>query len=800
MVGKLFQKSCQRVNKTKAGGCVLLDAPSHKIDMYNITNRTPNNKHEWQKLGEYYLSLGWSIIPVNSKKKPLIKWKEFQSKKPTTKQVNEWSNNLKVSGYALVTGSISDVVVLDIDEGSQFDTSQLPNTLLSQTGSGGRHYFFKSTKKTVKNAAGFVKNTDFRGEGGYAILPPSKHPSGNQYFWLNGPEETELAEMPKSLIEAINGNQQLKLSVKSNENIYEGVSKSTRNHSATRIAGSLLSRYPQDEWESAAWPLLEGWNSQNTPPLSKTELRAVFESISEREQEQPEQEESGSARPSQAKILVEMVLSSSIKLFTNQFHEPVLTSPETGFLTFKIKSSATKQLLFKMFWDSEGKPPSSEAVNNAITTLQGIATYGREKIIVFNRVGRDKNTIYYDIGDGTHVVIIDKNGWSIESSCPVYFNRFSHQKPQILPKRGGNLEDILAFMNVQDKQQKLLILTFLVVSLIPDIPRAMIVLHGDQGSAKSSLLRILREMIDPSQVPLLTPPDSIRELVQFASHHYTIFLDNLSNLSTPLSDALCRLITGDGFTKRQLFTDDEDVLYAYKRVAGICGINQVATKADLLDRSIIVPLERISDGDRREEKNLWQRFETDKPLILGALFDAVSTTLRTVDNIKLTTKPRMADYFKYATAAAIHLDYTEEDLSSAFNQNVKQQNEEAIDSSPVAQTIIEFMRNKNTQELRSSDLYKELFDISENLKIKRGFPKSPTWLWRKVKDVRPNLMAYGLTVTKEKMEDGTYIRIAKNATNVSSRLVNNTSQSESIGNTDDNNQENMGELVKEALF
>lgn len=777
-------------------GCTL-----PQIDMPTITNRTPANNQEWKELGEYYLSLGWSIIPVTNDKKPLIRWKEFQTKQPTSEQVGEWASNSKIAGYALVTGSISGVVVLDLDEGSEFDASTLPATPFSQTGSGGRHYFFKSPEKPIKNAAGFVKNTDFRGEGGYAILPPSKHPSGNQYFWLSNPEVTELAEMPVSLIDSINGNQQLKLSVKSDENVFEGVEKSTRNHSATQVAGSLLSRYPKDEWEAVVWPLLQGWNTQNKPPLSTTELRAVFDSIAEREEGQPEQDDGGSNRPSQAKLLVEMVLSSSIKLFTNQFHEPVITSPETGFLTFKISSSATKQLLFKMFWDSEGKPPSSEAVSNAITTLQGIATYDRDKITVFNRVGRHKDTIYYDIGDGTHVVAIDNDGWSIDSSCPVYFNRFSHQKPQILPKRGGNLEEILAFMNVQDQQQKLLILTFLVVSLIPDIPRAMLVLHGDQGSAKSSLLRILREMIDPSQVPLLTPPDSIRELVQFASHHYAVFLDNLSTLSVSLSDALCRLITGDGFTKRQLFTDDEDVLYAYKRVAGLCGINQVATKADLLDRSIIVPLERIPDGDRREEKNLWQRFKTDKALILGALFDAVAATLRTVHDIELTTKPRMADYFKYATAAAIHLGYTEQDLSDAFNQNVKQQNEEAIDSSPVAQTIMEFMRNKSNQELRSSDLYKELFEIAENLKIKQGFPKSPTWLWRKIKDVRPNLMAYGLNVTKEKMEDGTYIRIIKTATTASSTAAPDNSGSESTGSTDNKTVENMTEEeIKGALF
>jgi hypothetical protein len=766
--------------------------------MDTVSNKLPSNNLEWHQLGQAYLDLGWTIIPVDSNKKPLVKWKQYQARKPTADELKEWSEKSNLSGFAIVTGKISRVVVLDLDRGSMFDTSSVPLTPHSQTGSGGHHYFFKAPAEIeLGNAAGFIEKTDFRGEGGYAILPPSKHPSGKQYYWIESPVDTPLADLPISLIEQLTQSpkkEELTAKVKEEVNIFEGVGESKRNDSATKVVGFLMKFIPQDQWENVVWHLLKGWNRLNQPPLSETELRSVYESIAER----AIFDSQGNEKPNQAQIIVGMVLDSPIKLFTNQFHEAVLTLPDSSFLTCKIDSEMTRHLLFKMFWDSEGKPPNAEGVNNAIKTLQGIAVFDQPQIEVFNRVGRKGNTVYYDIGDGTHIVRISPDGWTLEAESPIYFRRFSHQKKQVLPQRGGNLLELFKFINVQQDPQKLLVLTFLVVSFIPDIPRAMLILHGDQGSAKSTLLRLLRELIDPSEVALLTPPDSIRELVQFASHHYTIFLDNLSEIAPNFSDAMCRLITGDGFTKRQLFSDDEDVLYAYKRVVGICGINQVATKPDLLDRSIIVPLERIPDSMREEEKQLETEFEQVKPYLLGSLFDAVSTTLRLTPTLKLTSKPRMADYFKYATAAAKHFNFTEEQLADAFNQNVKQQNEEAIDSSPVAQTLIEFMVNQSTWQGKSSELYDKLEDIADKIKIKKGFPKAPSWLWRKIKDIRPNLMACGISISKEKQLEGTYIVIEKHAAIASNATIS-PAEPESSHASNGSNASTVEDLSEEEL-
>jgi hypothetical protein len=454
-----------------------------------------------------------------------------------------------------------------------------------------------------------------------------------------------------------------------------------------------------------------------------------------------------------------MVLKNA-SLFTDQFQEPCFTINGNSNIACKINSKQSKRFMAKLFWNQHKKAVSQETINTAINTLEGLASESHT-LHVFNRVGQLSGEIFYDIGDNIYFVKIDSNGWEITASSPIMFRRYPHQKPQVLPQKDGRLQDVLKFFNIKDELSEILLLTYLPVCLIPDIPRPVFILHGDQGSAKSTTLKIIRSLIDPSQIPLLSPPDSARELIQIASHHYAVYLDNLSGISSWLSDCLCRLVTGDGFSKRQLYTDDDDILYSYKRLTGLSGINQVATRPDLLDRSIIIPLDRISDSKRLEEKELWGGFEEVKPKLFGALLNAVSACLKTAPGLSIPRFPRMADYFRFACAAAVSLGYSHERLHSAFNQNIQYQNQAAIESSAVAQVILEFMEDKESWQGNSSELYEKLETIAERLKVKRGFPNSATWLWRRIKEVRPNLMACGVEANRGEKASASQIELTR---------------------------------------
>ena len=96
-------------------------------------------------------------------------------------------------------------------------------------------------------------------------------------------------------------------------------------------------------------------------------------------------------------------------------------------------------------------------------------------------------------------------------------------------------------------------------TFVPDIPHPIRDVHGEKGAGKSIHERVLRRLIDPSGLETLTFPRNTEALAQILSHHYAPIFDNVDNIPPWLSDMLCRAVTGDGSSKRRLYSDDEDI-------------------------------------------------------------------------------------------------------------------------------------------------------------------------------------------------------------------------------------------------
>ena len=140
----------------------------------------------------------------------------------------------------------------------------------------------------------------------------------------------------------------------------------------------------------------------------------------------------------------------------------------------------------------------------------------------------------------------------------------------------------------------------------PTGPYPVLILQGEQGTAKSTAAKVLRLLIDPSAAPLRTAPLDERDLMIAARNGWIIALDNLSGLSSWLSDALCRIATGGGVSTRELYSDTDEVLIDVQRPIILNGIDDIATRQDLIDRSIIINLEPIPENKRKPEAEFWQ--------------------------------------------------------------------------------------------------------------------------------------------------------------------------------------------------
>ena len=476
-----------------------------------------------------------------------------------------------------------------------------------------------------------------------------------------------------------------------------------------------------------------------------------------------------------ADYLCELAIGAGVNIFLDQNDEVLLVFPEEPLAAYPLNEGKFRGWLSARYMEIQGTGFSGDTYKEVKDTFYAKAHHQGKVLQLWNRVAMDDGVVYYDLGDGRRVVKIDKTGWEITHKTPVKFKRFTHQLIQEDPTK-GDLKEVLNFVNIKNEKDKILYLTYLVAGLNPIIPRALLTLYGDQGSAKSTASRVTRCLLDPSNAGthhpskagnLLSPPKDEADLANKALRHYCLYFDNLSYCPDWMSDSFARLVTGSSFSKRKLYTDMDEVTINTMPLLAMNGISLIAEKPDLLDRLLILEMERIPEEARKTEREFWKNFSQTLPRILGGLFTILSKTLAIAEELNLGHLPRMADYATFAAAAAISLDTPKEEFLQAFNQNITRQNQSAIESSPVAQVVLQFMEEKEVWEGTSTELHKVLRQLAENSNLKvgdsSGFPKSPHWLWRKIQVVRPNLNSFGIDARRHEIKASSIIKLTKSS-------------------------------------
>ncbi len=690
-----------------------------------------------------YLEKDFSVIPIGRDKKPLIPtWKEYQTKHAAKEEVAEWCKALKPVGIGIVTGKISGIAVLDIDVGADTSGLELPPTPSVNTGGGGSHHYFKLPAGVLlQSSNGFRHKMDFKAEGGYVIAPPSLHKSGKRYEWAVAPEDADFAEIPswlKQEIESRGGAQ------KDWSSITKGVAEGGRNSSAASYIGKLLQSLPEVDWESVAWASAIAWNKQNKPPLPEKELRSVFDSIAMAEKKGKEEKPEDKSYPAK---LVKLVLSTGGLLFHDQSGDGYIALNNNGAETLRLKSKQFSHWLAKLSWEEYGKPLRGEDTRTVLGTLGGLAVFNGEEYPLCVRVARSEGAIWYDLGKSA--VKISKEGWEVVDNPPILFRRYPHQEAQVMPERGGSLAQVLEFINIKNESEQLLIMVWCVSGLIPSIPHPFPIFHGPQGSAKSTCGAVFKQLLDPSQLKQSSPPDNLREFIQVGSHHWFLPIDNLSSLYEWLSDALCRACTGEGFSKRELYSDDDDVVYSFQNIGSLNGINLVVEKPDLMERCVIFGLQKVEKVENLASFN--ERFKQAKPLILGAMFDMLVGALQRVDSVPTESQFRMSDFVRWGCAISEALGHSAEDFIRAYQSNIGLQHQEAVDASPVAQAIEVLMEDRDEWHGTPTDLYNELETIAEKQhldKKAKTWPNAASWMWRRIAPIASNLLARGIKVDR----------------------------------------------------
>ncbi len=387
---------------------------------------------------------------------------------------------------------------------------------------------------------------------------------------------------------------------------------------ATSLNGEALSvrvlELPGDKVKD-----LSDWIAQQPAGRDLDEIRSDLDQLVVECAKAPVSKEKKQEQQTQAQILTE--LAADAHLFYDPDYTPYATISINGHSeTWTIRSSSFRRWLVRRFYLRTEKPPSTQALNDTLGLLEARAQFDSEAALVFTRLAEVGEKVYLDLGTRKWdcVEIAAASGWRVLKQSPAKFRRTKGMAPLCRPLAGGSLTDLREFLNLQDDTVFILVVAWLVAAFRPSGPYPILILQGEQGSAKSTTARVLRSLLDPSTSPVRTMPREERDLMIAAQNAWVLAFDNLSGVPSWLSDAFCRLATGGGFSTRQLYSDDEEKIFKAQRPLVLNGISELTTRQDLLDRALIVTLPPIPETKRRTEREFWSEFDAAKPRLLGA--------------------------------------------------------------------------------------------------------------------------------------------------------------------------------------
>jgi hypothetical protein len=450
--------------------------------------------------------------------------------------------------------------------------------------------------------------------------------------------------------------------------------------------------------------------------------------------------------------LIEMGVDS-IELFHDSVGKAyALTRTGDRLEALPLRGGEYKRLLTNRYYAATGYTPGPEIYRSALDVLELRACEGPLHDVHVRTAGvadpsdSTNRTVLLDLADEyRRAVGISKDGWSVVATPAVRFRRPSGMLPLPEPRRGGTIEGLWPFLNIREADRSL-VLAWMTAALLPDGPFPILILSGEQGTAKSSTSLAIRRLIDPNVTPLRGAPADERELMIAATNSRVLAFDNLSHLSDFLSDCLCRIATGSGFTCRQLYTDNEEVFFTACRPILLNGIEEIAARGDLLQRSILVELPVVTEEARKIETRFWREFAEAQPSILGALLDLVAGGLAILPSIKPGRLPRMADFGLWGEAVSRATGRPDGEFLDRYRQNQDQASEIALESSPIAMAVVDLMSGRIEWVGTARGLLVELEDRTQAAHRRRNWPASPRGMAGALRRAAPALRRMGIMV------------------------------------------------------
>ena len=415
--------------------------------------------------------------------------------------------------------------------------------------------------------------------------------------------------------------------------------------------------------------------------------------------------------------------------------------------------------LQRRHYENTGELARQQDLREATKAIEARTLFDAPELPVFIRVGDHARRSYLDLAnDEWQVVEIDEQGWRVVTAPSVKFLRTPGVQPLPVPVSGGSIGELRPFLNVAGQSDWSLLVAYVVSALHAVGPFPILSLFGEQGTAKSTVARVIRAIVDPRSSGLRAQPRHVHDLMIAAQNSWVLSFDNLSFIPAWFSDALCRLATGGGFATRQLHTDSQETLFDAERPVILTGIGELATRSDLLDRCINIELPRIAVSQRRSEDEFWRELNAALPRILGAFLSAVSRAVKNLPSTHVSNSPRMADFAIWVSAAEPALGWEPGTFLSAYDENRAAANQIALEASPIAAPLFKLLAKGPWQGTATALLNTLAQNVDPEAKTKIVWPQTESALSVGLRRLAPNLRSAGIELSFGRQTDRTRTR------------------------------------------
>ena len=315
-----------------------------------------------------------------------------------------------------------------------------------------------------------------------------------------------------------------------------------------------------------------------------------------------------------------------------------------------------------------------------------------EKVEVYLRTAGDlEGGIEYSLKDDSSTFVqISKDSWRTTTTPRNKFLQSAISTAQVMPQKSNRspLELLKPYVNLTGDDYTLFVI-WLIQAFCSGNHSALLV-TAERGSGKSTLSRLIRAVLSPSEVDVSYLSKNKEELLVLLSNMYLACFDNVRDITTEQSDILCSAVTGGTAVKRALYTSNDLCVQKLHNTIVINGVSVIPKESDLAERFLVVNLKKFTTKNIRREKEFWTSFYQDLPYILGAIFDTLSKAMAHFETLSLKGMPRMADSFSDMVAIALALGISQEEFRRIYDANIEKMRKLRADT-PLVEAIRDAM-------------------------------------------------------------------------------------------------------------